>query len=310
MDQNELRKIPGVDRLLETREVAGCVSEISQPIAAEVIRNLLDTLRGEVAESGKCPEFEAIVGRVCTALLDLKNLFLREAINATGVIIHTNLGRAPLGREVIEKTALAAGSYSNLEYDLARGERGFRGSLQESLIATLTGCEEVVVVNNCASAVFLVLSMYAKGREVVISRGELVQIGGGFRVPEILEQSGASLREVGSTNQTSITDYREAMCEKTALILKVHHSNFLMQGFVASADENELASLSRKRGMPFVYDLGSGAVYDTEKYGLKHEPTVQDALRSGADIVCFSGDKLLGGPQAGIIAGGKNGLRP
>jgi L-seryl-tRNA(Ser) seleniumtransferase len=310
MDQNELRKIPGVDRLLEAREIAGRVAEISQPIATEVIRNLLDNIRKVVAETGKCPEYEEIVGRAGAALDEMKNLYSRVAINATGVIIHTNLGRAPLGRDVIEKLSLIGGGYSNLEYNIVRGERGFRGDLQEKLLTTLTGAEDAVVVNNCAAAVFLTLVQFSKGRETVISRGELVQIGGGFRVPDILEQSGAKLREVGSTNRTTIQDFRGAVGDKTGVLLKVHHSNFLMQGFVASPSDKELAALARECGVPFVYDLGSGAVYDTEKFGLEHEETVQDVLRGGADIVCFSGDKLLGGPQAGIIVGGKKWIAP
>ncbi|MFA6451512.1 MAG: L-seryl-tRNA(Sec) selenium transferase [bacterium] len=310
MDQNELRKIPGVDRLLGARDIAGYVAEISQPIVAEVIRAKLEELRNEVAKTGKCPDYEEIVGRVCGALSDLMNLFMREAINATGVIIHTNLGRAPLGREVVEKISRVAGGYSNLEYNIAKGERGFRGDLQETLLTVLTGAEEAVIVNNCAGALFLVLTQYAKGREAIISRGELVQIGGGFRVPEIMEESGALLREVGSTNQTTIDDFRDAANKNTGLLLKVHHSNFLLQGFVASPTDKEIAELAAERGVPFVYDVGSGAIYDTEKFGLEHEPTAQDAIRGGADIICFSGDKLLGGPQAGIIIGKKKWVAP
>jgi L-seryl-tRNA(Ser) seleniumtransferase len=310
VDQNELRKIPGVDRLLDAPELTESVAAISRPIAAELIRSALDALRGEVAESGKCPDAEKIIERVKAVMLEMKNLFLRNAINATGVIIHTNLGRSPLGSEVVEKAAMVAGGYSNLEFNMDRGERGFRGDLQEKLLMQLTGAEAAVVVNNNAAAVFLALAQYAKGRETIVSRGELVQIGGGFRVPEILEQSGTVMREVGSTNQTDIKDFRAALNENTGLLLKVHHSNFLMQGFVASPTDKELAELARERGVPFVYDVGSGAVYDTEKLGLEHEPTVQDALRGGADIVCFSGDKLLGGPQAGIIVGKKSWVAP
>jgi len=310
MDRNELRKIPGVDRLLEIPEAAAYAAEISAPVAADVIRRTLDVVRAEVAQTGHCPPFDEIAGRALDALHEMKMMFFHDVINATGVIIHTNLGRAPLGRETIEKTGSAGGGYSNLEYSVSRGGRGFRGDLQERLIAALTGAEDATVVNNNAGAMFLALAQYAKGREAIVSRGELVQIGGGFRVPEILAQSGAAMREVGTTNQTLIDDFRRAANENTGIILKVHHSNFLMQGFVAGPSDKELSALSRELGVPFLYDIGSGAVYDTVKYGLAHEPTVQDALRGGADLVCFSGDKLLGGPQAGIIAGKKQWVAP
>jgi L-seryl-tRNA(Ser) seleniumtransferase len=303
MDQKESRKIPGVDRLLEDPEIAGYVSVISQPLVADTIRRFLEEIRNGVLKGGKCPERKGIVAEVLMRLAEQKSLFTIDVINATGVIIHTNLGRAPLGRETIEKVAAIGGGYANLEFNISQGRRGFRGDNLERLIATLTGSEDATVVNNNAGAVFLIVSQFAKGREVIISRGELIQIGGGFRIPAILEQSGAILREVGTTNHTDLEDYDSAIRENTAMILKVHHSNFFMRGFVHSPADSELAALSDEKGLVFVYDTGSGALVNTERYGLAHEPTAQDAVRAGADLVCFSGDKLLGGPQAGIIAG-------
>jgi L-seryl-tRNA(Ser) seleniumtransferase len=231
------------------------------------------------------------------------NRHLQPVINATGIIMHTNLGRAPLSVELMTEMSRISSGYNNLEFQLDSGQRGKRGLLAEELLCQLTGAESACVVNNNAGALFLILSALAKGREVIVSRGELVQIGGGFRIPEILAQSGAVLKEVGATNQTALKDYEQAITPATGLILKVHHSNFKMEGFVREATLAELSYLSQESKIPLIYDQGSGAVIDTRKYGLAAEPTVQDGLTSGADLVAFSGDKLLGGPQAGIIAG-------
>jgi len=226
-------------------------------------------------------------------------------INGTGIVIHTNFGRAPLGPTVIESLTAIAANYSNLEYDLSSGQRGHRATYLERNLALLCGAEAATVVNNCAAALILVLRHFTvRKKEVVISRGELIQIGGGFRIPEILEASGAKLREVGTTNKTAVNDYARAFGPDTALILKVHRSNFFMAGFVESPSTETLARLARKRRIPFVEDLGSGAIIATEKLGdIEHEPTPNEALKSGVDLVCFSGDKLFGGPQGGIIAG-------
>ncbi len=228
---------------------------------------------------------------------------LHSVINATGVIINTNLGRAPLSQEALQAVQAASRGYSNLEYDLAIGERGSRHAHTEALLCELTGAEAAIVTNNNAAAVLLSLSTLANGREVVISRGQLVEIGGGFRIPDVMRQSGCSLIEVGTTNRTRIQDYATAVTERTALLLSVHPSNFLVIGFTESTPLNALAELAHKNGLLVMEDLGSGCLLHSEKYGLMHEPTPQERIAEGADVVCFSGDKLLGGPQAGIIVG-------
>jgi len=228
---------------------------------------------------------------------------LRSVINATGVIINTNLGRAPLSQEALQAVQYVSHNYSNLEYELTSGERGSRHSHVAELLRELTDAEAAVVTNNNASAVFLSLSALAAGREVIISRGQLVEIGGGFRVPDVMRQSGCRLVEVGTTNRTHIRDYEEALSERTALFLSVHPSNFLITGFTESAPVSALAELAHKHELLVMEDLGSGCLLNSEHYGLAHEPTPQESIAAGADVVCFSGDKLLGGPQAGIIVG-------
>jgi L-seryl-tRNA(Ser) seleniumtransferase len=231
---------------------------------------------------------------------------LRPVINGTGVVLHTNLGRAPLGEAVAARVAAVAAGYSNLEMDLETGERGRRAPLVDRLLAVLTGAEAVCVVNNCAAAVVLVLRHLCAGerKEVIISRGELVEIGGGFRVPEIMETSGARLREVGTTNRTTVADYELALGPQTAAILRVHRSNFYQEGFTETPELGPLVEVARRAGVPLVEDLGSGAMVDTASLAtLEHEPTVAESLAGGADLVCVSGDKLFGGPQAGIVAG-------
>jgi L-seryl-tRNA(Ser) seleniumtransferase len=228
---------------------------------------------------------------------------LHSVINATGVIVNTNLGRAPLSQEALQAVQSVSYGYSNLEYDLAVGERGSRHAHTEALLCELTGAEAAIVTNNNAAAVLLSLSTLANGREVIISRGQLVEIGGGFRVPDVMRQSGCSLVEVGTTNRTRIQDYTAALTAQTALLLSVHPSNFLITGFTESTSLSSLAELAHKNGLLVMEDLGSGCLLHSEQYGLAHEPTPQECIAEGADVVCFSGDKLLGGPQAGIIAG-------
>lgn len=306
------RAIPAVDKVL--RALGSC--DLPRPLVVTEVRGELAALRRELtgsatgsrAQGGDPVEtsLEAVVSRVQERLDHLRLSRLQPVINATGVIIHTNLGRAPLGPEVAATLEAIAASYNNLEFDLATGARGSRGLYVERALSLLCGAEAATVVNNCAAALVLILRHFTTGirKEVVISRGELVQIGGGFRIPDILETSGATLREVGTTNRTDLDDYARAMGPKTALILKVHRSNFFMGGFVESPDTADLAALARKKRVPFVEDLGSGAVTRTENLGLsEHEPMPEEILRQGADLVCFSGDKLLGGPQAGVIAG-------
>jgi L-seryl-tRNA(Ser) seleniumtransferase len=292
--KSPLREIPSVDKLVG--EIGDC--DLPRRVVVDVIRRELRLLRAEK----KIPNFSGVVNRVREAIEALRFAKIQPVINGTGIIIHTNFGRAPLDAAVIEVMGEAAANYNNLEYDLTSGERGHRGSYLEQNLALLCGAEAATVVNNCAAALVLVLRHFtAKKKEVVISRGELIQIGGGFRIPEILEASGAKLREVGTTNKTSLNDYARALGRETALILKVHRSNFFMGGFVESPDTRDVAKLARTKRIPFVEDLGSGAM---ESVGaIEDEPTPNETLKAGVDLVCFSGDKLFGGPQAGIIAG-------
>jgi len=269
----------------------------------------LAVIRGELAawrHRGEAVDVETVLRRVRELLAVRCRSRLQPVINGTGVLLHTNLGRAPLASEAVRRVAELAAGYSNLEFDLETGRRGGRAGYLEEGLATLCGAAAATLVNNCAAALVLILKHLIGGerREVVISRGELVQIGGGFRIPEILEVSGARLREVGTTNRTSLVDYRRALSRETALVLRVHRSNFYMGGFVESPERDELVALTRRRRVPLVEDLGSGAIVATERLGgVEHEPTPAEVLRSGVDLVCFSGDKLFGGAQAGVIAG-------
>ena len=291
------RAIPAVEKVLQS--VQGV--DLPRALVVAVVRHELSALRAEK----KIPSFDSIVQRIRDNLVNLHRSRLQPIINGTGIIIHTNFGRAPLAPEAVVALTSIASSYCNLEYDLSSGERGSRAAYLEQHLALLCGAESATLVNNCAAALVLIVRHFTKKKnEVVISRGELVQIGGGFRIGEILEATGAKLREVGATNKTAIADYATAIGSNTAMILKVHRSNFFMSGFVASPSSAEIAKLARKKRIPFVEDLGSGAIMPTERLGLSdHEPTPAETLKRGADVVCFSGDKLFGGAQAGIIAG-------
>jgi L-seryl-tRNA(Ser) seleniumtransferase len=273
-------------------------------IEAEVGRERIKRAAQEVlgrARLSETAELEAIVAAVVAAATELRLGSLRPVVNATGILIHTNLGRAPLGRDALD-SAGEAGGYCNLEFDLAAGERGSRHAALDTLLAELTGAGGLVV-NNCAAAVLLVLDTFARGREVVVARGELVEIGGGFRLPEVLERSGATLVEVGTTNRVYLADYERALSPRTALILRTHPSNYRIEGFVTAPGAAAIAQLGKRVGVPVVEDLGSGALVDLAEYGVPHERTVGEVLADGLDLVTFSGDKLLGGPQAGIISG-------
>lgn len=291
------RDIPAVTKVLD----ALGHYDLPRPVIIDLVRRELASQR----RSSKIGAFPELIGRVRTALADLRRTRLHPVINGTGIIIHTNLGRAPLSSDAVEAITEIAANYSNLELDVASGHRGSRGSYLEQNLATLCHAEAATVVNNCAAALVLIARHFAiPDREIIISRGELVQIGGGFRIGEILESAGVKLREVGATNRTSITDYAKAITRNTALILRVHRSNFFMDGFVESAATADMAQLARKRRIPFVVDLGSGALGPIEEISeVENEPTPSLTLKEGADLVCFSGDKLFGGPQAGIIAG-------
>jgi L-seryl-tRNA(Ser) seleniumtransferase len=291
------RAIPQVDKLLQ--ELGD--TRLPRAVVVAVVRRELAALRAKAAKNDFT--LESIVASLRAKLAALHAQRLQPVINGTGILAHTNFGRSPLGPRVLETLQQIGGLYNNLEYDLIGGARGGRASYVETALAVLCGAEAATVVNNCAAALLLTLRHLAAGREVIISRGELVQIGGGFRIPDILETSGARLREVGTTNRTSLSDYARVIGRETGLILKVHRSNFFMGGFVESPTTEELAALAKKKRVPFVEDLGSGAMVQTQLFGLEHEPTPADVLKRGVDLVTFSGDKLLGGPQAGIIAG-------
>ena len=293
------REIPAVNKVLD----ALGHYDLPRPLVVDLVRRELSRLRVKT----EIPEFRSIVDLVRRSLAELRASRLRPVINGTGIVIHTNLGRAPLPAEAIRALCDTGSTYSNLEYDLGTSERGGRGNYIEKALALLCEAESATVVNNCAAALVLIVRHFTRNKpEIVISRGELIQIGGGFRIGEIIEAAGAKLREVGATNKTTLNDYAKAIGPNTALILKVHRSNFFMSGFVESASSAAIAALARKKRVPFVEDLGSGAIVATERLGIaEHEPTPAEALKDGADLVCFSGDKLFGGPQAGIIAGKK-----
>jgi L-seryl-tRNA(Ser) seleniumtransferase len=291
------RSIPAVGKLLDALGIL----DLPRPLVTRFVRQHLASVRGGDA----VPPFDQIVRDLREAIEHLARTRLQPLINGTGILIHTNFGRAPLGAAGMRALAEIGSNYNNLEYDLTTGARGKRGGYLEQSLALLCGSEAATVVNNCAAALVLIVHHFTRKKpEIIISRGELVQIGGGFRIGEILEASGARLREVGATNKTALRDYEQAVGPATAMILKVHQSNFFIAGFAGSPPNEEIARLARAKRIPFVEDLGSGAVVATEKMGLAdHEPTPNESLKAGADLVCFSGDKLLGGPQAGIIAG-------
>lgn len=297
-----LRRLPSTDRLVNAvvrpADAAG-----RRRLATSLARDLLQRARLEAERTGDVPEAQQLAARLAHALGLAEASSLRRVVNATGVIVHTNLGRALLSRDAIAAVATAAASYTTLEYDLESGQRSSRYMHARGLLRHLTGAEDAIVVNNNAAAVMLTLAALCREREVVVSRGQLVEIGGGFRIPEILAQSGARLVEVGTTNRTYARDYERAISADTAALLRVHPSNFRMRGFTHEAELRELAALARDRGVLLVDDLGSGSLLDTTPFGLEHEPMVQESVAAGAHAICFSGDKLLGGPQAGIVVG-------
>jgi len=306
-----LRLLPSVDEVLHAPELAGQLSARPRQLVVEAVREALAHRRRLILDgappAADAPErgslLAAVVREACENLNRRDRPNLRRVINATGVVLHTNLGRALLSREARRAVQMAAAGYTNLELDLDSGRRGSRYAPLEGLLTRLTGAEAALVVNNNAAAVLLALSTLARGREVIVSRGQLVEIGGSFRVPEVMAQSGAVLVEVGATNKTYPEDYRRAIGEKTALLLHVHTSNYRIIGFTRETGVDELAVLGREFGLPVMCDLGSGFLVDLRPYGLPAEPTVQQVVAAGADVVTFSGDKLLGGPQAGIIVG-------
>ena len=301
---SDLRQLPSIDQLLQNPAVEKWIEAYGRPLTVDALRSTLDAIRVRFPETRTIPDQGRILELAHQTLQSWVEPSLVPVINATGVILHTNLGRAPLSRAAIQAMQEIAGGYSNLEYDLGKGRRGSRLVHAEDLLQRLLGVEAALVVNNNAAAVLLALSALARRRSVVIARSQLVEIGGGFRVPDVMKQSGARLVEVGATNRVHLADYQQALQEGSiALFLRAHRSNFRILGFTSEPSLAEIAGLAHEAGIPLIDDLGSGALLNTENYGLGHEPTVFESLQAGADLVCFSGDKLLGGPQAGLIVG-------
>ena len=303
IDLTQFRLLPSIDELLSSPAGQQLVALYTRQLALPALRSVLDEARTTIRAGQSCPTTEMLLDRAGTLLEQQQRPALQPVINATGVIIHTNLGRAPLSSQALTAVRAVAESYSNLEYDLAGGERGSRHVHVSALLRELTGAEAALVTNNNAAAVLLALSTLAAGREVIISRGELIEIGGGFRIPDVMHQSGCRLVEVGTTNRTRLDDYEAALTAETALLLAVHPSNFQSSGFTESTPLSELTKLAHRHQLLVMEDQGSGCLLSSEHYGLAHEPLPQESLTAGADLVCFSGDKLLGGPQAGILVG-------
>ncbi len=310
--QKYLRNLPAVDILLEQEKLREMVKNSSREIVVEAAQQVLATKREQILSSNSDESLQGIDISSITLAQEILDIIesrhtpnLKRVYNATGVLLHTNLGRAPLPRAALDAVRAASAGFSNLELSLEFGKRSTRYQHVEELICYLTGAEAALVVNNNAGAVFLALNSLAANSEVIVSRGELVEIGGSFRIPEVMARSGCTLREVGTTNKSYPDDYRKAITEHTALLLKVHTSNFKIMGFTANVDVRKLSGLGQEYGIPLMEDLGSGMLVNLTSYGLPYEPLVQDSLESGVDLVTFSGDKLLGGPQAGIIAGSK-----
>jgi L-seryl-tRNA(Ser) seleniumtransferase len=305
MNDEEFRSLPSVDKVISNDRVQQLSAGYPFDLIVEVIRRQLDRERQSIKNGKKPSQFEGIVEAVIQETESFSKPSLRHVINATGVILHTNLGRAPMSREAIKAMEMVSSGYSNLEFDLEKGDRGSRNAHLEKLLCQLTGAEAALVVNNNAAAVLLTLSSLAKRKEVVVSRGQAVEIGGGFRIPDVMRQSLARLVEVGTTNCTYIEDYEQAITEKTVALLWVHPSNFRVEGFTHAVELQEMVAAAQKHNIMVIDDLGSGCFIETGQFGLYPEPTVQQSVSAGADVICFSGDKLVGGPQAGIIVGKK-----
>jgi len=302
---SEFRRLSSVDRLISEERLRQLQETYPHALLVELIRQRLEHARLSITAGNPCPSVDEIVESICAQVYALENPSLRPIINASGVILHTNLGRAPLSKEATAAMVATANAYCNLEFDLDSGTRGSRDTHLEPILCQLTGAEAALVVNNNASAVLLGLTALAKKKEVIVSRGQAVEIGGGFRIPDVMRQSGAKLVEVGTTNCTYVTDYQQAINPHTAALMRVHSSNFRLMGFTHLVTLDELVTLGRQYDLPVFDDLGSGCFLDTTKFGLDPEPMVQQSVATGAGLVFFSGDKLMGGPQAGIIVGKK-----
>ncbi len=302
---NLLRQLPAIENLLNTQEMLDLQAAYARPLVTETLRAVVADVRSDILSGDRTqlPEQAEYAERALQKIVEKIGARMRPVVNATGTVTHTNLGRSLLSTAACEAIQQAAQNYVNLEYDTTTGKRGHRDRITEPLLQQLTGCEASTVVNNNAAAVLLALQTMARGKEVIVSRGELIEIGGAFRIPDVMAASGAILREVGTTNRTHLRDYAEAINENTGLLLKVHPSNYKILGFTSTPTMEELTELGAQRGVPTMEDLGSGALIDMTAYGLPHEPLVGERIASGVDVVTFSGDKLLGGPQAGIVVG-------
>ncbi len=305
-----LKTLPKIDEVLLLLEKDGAFEGVSRDIVVEKCRQVVDEMRKDILDSeqggGKVSVPSSAVKaaqKVHKRLRALHDYSLRRVVNATGIILHTNLGRAPLCGEALKRIIDVSEGYSNLEFNLEKGKRGIRYDHVKEILCCVSGSEDAIIVNNNAAAVLLVLNALSEGKEAIVSRGELIEIGGAFRIPEVMEKSGAILREVGTTNRTHFSDYENAVCDETGLIMKVHTSNFKVLGFTDEIGLDELVELGTKKNIPVMNDLGSGCFVPLDIYGFEREPTVQEVLKTGVDVVTFSGDKLLGGPQAGIILG-------
>ena len=312
MINNILRNIPSTNEILENHRIKQLNDYYGRDVIKEIIINSTNNIRNKIIEKAKMEInidevelYNYIISQVENQLLDYDRKELKKVINATGIILHTNMGRSPLPEKSVDKIKEVSSGYCNLEYDLSTGERGSRYEYIEKLITRLTGAESALVVNNNAAAVFLCINTLANNKEVIVSRSEQVEIGGSFRIPEIIERSGATMIEIGTTNKTYISDYRNAISEETRILLKVHKSNYRIEGFTAEVSGEELTSLARDNNIITMEDLGSGVLLNLQDYNMPYEPTVMDQIKKGIDIVTFSGDKLFGGPQAGIIIGKK-----
>lgn len=306
MSKKDLRKMPSVDSLLNTKELSKLLSIYPRPIVKDNLRDVLHGKREKLKKNSLTDiSTKAITKELEKNLKELFNSSIKKVINCTGTILHTNLGRAIMSKKAVSAMTLAATEFINLEYDLEKGERGERDSHVEGIIKALTGAESAIVVNNNAAAVFLTINSLSNKKDVIVSRGELIEIGGSFRLPDIIKQSSGKLKEVGTTNRTHLKDYAENISKKTGALFKAHTSNYKVVGFTKDVNLKNLVTLAKENNIPFIEDLGSGAFVDLKNYGLKKEPLVRESIDKGVDIVTFSGDKLLGGPQCGIIAGKK-----
>ncbi|MDO9530429.1 MAG: L-seryl-tRNA(Sec) selenium transferase [Syntrophales bacterium] len=312
MHKESLKKLPKIDEIMLVLEKRGTLERAPRDVVLSTCRSVVGDVRGLILSAKEddtdilVPSLDEVAATVAEKIENIRRYSFRRVVNATGIILHTNLGRAPLCKEALERISEVSCGYSNLEFDLEKGKRGLRYDHVQKILCELSGAEDALVVNNNAAAVLLVLNTLSEGKEAIVSRGELIEIGGEFRIPEVMEKSGAILKEVGTTNRTHLSDYNNAVNKNTGLILKVHTSNFKIVGFTEEIGLPALVDIGKRKEIPVMNDLGSGCFVELDRYGFEKEPTIQEVLKTGVDVVTFSGDKLLGGPQAGIILGSKN----